>query len=330
MYNSIMHYSDTIFGVTTIEDPLIIKIIENSEFQRLKNIYNQGVPEKYYCFRVFSRYTHSIGVYLLLKNLGATYEEQVAGLVHDISHKAFSHVYDWLINDYTKNGNAEDIQDNLHLSFVETSSLKPVLTEFGLDPLKIFDLKKFTLLDYAIPYLCADRIEYSLRSLSPDFAQNVMQKLTVINERIVCTNQHVAKEFALKFLDLQDNEWGLPEAAVRYYLFSEILRYAIKRKITDIEDFDKDDNFILDKLTKSGDSRILDRLHKMATTKVLYTNDGPVKKTVFKKFRHIDPEVYNETTKQVAKLSKLDPEFQQRLERSRTAHSAGVEFYPLW
>ena len=137
-----MVYEDSIFGKVIIDDPLAIKIIKNPEFQRLKDILCQGVPDRYYCFKGFSRYEHSIGVYLILKKLNADRKEQIAGLLHDISHKAFSHIYDWIIKDYTKNGDLEDTQDNLHANFLDKSTIKNILLDYELDPNEIFDLEK--------------------------------------------------------------------------------------------------------------------------------------------------------------------------------------------
>jgi len=239
-----MIHNDSIFGKVTIEDPLVEEIINNPEFQRLKKIVCQGVPDKYYCFKGFSRHAHSIGVYLILKKLKASYEEQIAGLLHDISHKAFSHVYDLIIKDYTKNGDLDDAQDNLHTSYSDKSTIKKLLLNHRLDPYEIFDLNKFKLLDYEIPYLCADRIEYSVRSLTPEFAIMVLNNLDIRDNRIVITDSNVAKDYAYKFLSLQNNEWGSPEAATRYYHFSEILKLAIKHGVLTIDDFDLDESFL--------------------------------------------------------------------------------------
>ena len=76
-----MIHRDPIFGEVSIVDPLVVKIIKNSEFQRLKKLICQGVPDKYYCFKGFTRFDHSIGVYLILNKLNAGYEEQIAGLL---------------------------------------------------------------------------------------------------------------------------------------------------------------------------------------------------------------------------------------------------------
>lgn len=325
-----MIYEDSIFGSVIIEDPVVIKIIENPEFQRLRKIICQGVPEKYYCFKGFPRYEHSVGVYLILKMLNADYKEQIAGLLHDISHKAFSHVYDWIIKDYTKSGDLEDAQDKLHSTFIDKSSIKQILTEAGLDPSEVFDLDKFKLLDYEIPYLCADRIEYSIRSLTPEFGRKVLDNLLVKNGRIVCKNKEVAKEYAIKFLSLQNNEWGSPEAAIRYYHFSEILKLALRLNVLNINDFDLDDSILVGKILDSEHELLIGKLNTMASRKEIYKNDNVKTKVVYKKFRHIDPEIVHENGNDVFLLSEIDTEFKISLDDSRIRNNTGTKFTPLW
>ena len=43
-----------------------------------------------------TRFEHSLGVFALLRRLRAPRREQVAGLLHDISHTAFSHAVDFV------------------------------------------------------------------------------------------------------------------------------------------------------------------------------------------------------------------------------------------
>src|SRR3989344_4030056 len=104
-----MTISDPLYGQVEISERVLIDLIKTPAFLRLKNITQAGVPQQYNSLKVYSRYEHSIGAMLLLRKLGADLEEQVAGLLHDISHLAFSHVADWLFGSYHN----EDYQDKI-------------------------------------------------------------------------------------------------------------------------------------------------------------------------------------------------------------------------
>lgn len=99
---------DPIHKYMTFE-PLLLKIIDTIEFQRLRNIKQLG-----FCYYVFSgashnRFEHSLGVSylcgLLLKTIQNNQPElnitdrqilliKIAGLMHDIGHGSFSHFFD--------------------------------------------------------------------------------------------------------------------------------------------------------------------------------------------------------------------------------------------
>lgn len=55
-------------------------------------------------------YDHSMGVFVILRARGAPLEEQIAGLLHDVSHTAFSHVGDWV---YGKENQDKDYQNDV-------------------------------------------------------------------------------------------------------------------------------------------------------------------------------------------------------------------------
>ena len=50
-----------------------------------------------FAFKDVTRFEHSLGVHVLLGRLAADLKQQVAGLLHDISHTAFSHAVDFLV-----------------------------------------------------------------------------------------------------------------------------------------------------------------------------------------------------------------------------------------
>ena len=72
-------------------------LIATPTFQRLRGVRQAGPSAIAFAFKDVTRFEHSLGVHLLLGRLGADLKQQVAGLLHDISHTAFSHAVDFLV-----------------------------------------------------------------------------------------------------------------------------------------------------------------------------------------------------------------------------------------
>ncbi len=200
-----MKIEDKIYGIAEIKEPVLLELLESPSILRLKNISQLGVPDKYYCRKNFSRHEHSIGVMILLKKLGATLEEQITGLLHDVSVLTFSHVTDWVFGD--GKGGVEDYHDKLHKAFIRATEIPGILEKHNFNPERIFNVNKFTLLEKSIPDLCADRIDYSLREfkywLNPGIVDSCVGGLVNYNGEIVFSNQETAFSFASNFLELQ-------------------------------------------------------------------------------------------------------------------------------
>lgn len=86
---------DDIYGEIKINEPILLKLLGSPSILRLKKISQCGVPDRYYHLKNYSRYEHSVGAMILLRKLGATLEEQVAGLLHDVSAGPFRLLF-WL------------------------------------------------------------------------------------------------------------------------------------------------------------------------------------------------------------------------------------------
>src|SRR5690554_5599914 len=87
---------ETFYGLIDVEEPLLLELIEHPAFQRLKGVHQYGVSYYTTHKEEYTRYDHSLGVFALLRAKGSPLKEQVAGLLHDVSHTAFSHVGDWI------------------------------------------------------------------------------------------------------------------------------------------------------------------------------------------------------------------------------------------
>ncbi|EFJ23929.1 hypothetical protein SELMODRAFT_102606 [Selaginella moellendorffii] len=100
---------DNLHGNTYV-DPLSLKFVDSLQFQRLRDIKQLGLCYLVYPGASHSRFEHSLGVYKLARmtvenlaknvppELGITASDittvSLAGLLHDVGHGPFSHVFD--------------------------------------------------------------------------------------------------------------------------------------------------------------------------------------------------------------------------------------------
>lgn len=103
------HVHDNVHGNIFL-DPLCLKFIDTEQFQRLRDLKQLGMAHKVYPGAVHTRFEHSLGVYFLsgeavqkLKNyqgmeLGIENFDiqtvKLAGLLHDVGHGPFSHLFE--------------------------------------------------------------------------------------------------------------------------------------------------------------------------------------------------------------------------------------------
>lgn len=284
-----MEVHDIIYGSFDIKEPALIELINSKPIQRLKGVAQYGIPDEFYHFKNYSRYEHSIGVMLLLRKFGAGLEEQIAGLLHDASTPSFSHVID-----IVKDNLNEDSHDANHENFLSSSELSKILLKYNFGVKKIADIQKFTLLEREAPNLCADRIDYALREfyhrINPSIVNPCLDNLQAFAGKFIFTSKVSAEIFGKNYLKCQTEHWGSPETCVRYYLFSQILKIALKEKIITQEDFSKDDYFVTHQLLISKNMQINNLLNTLSGKLEFEVVDENPQLDLKKKFRHVDPE----------------------------------------
>jgi uncharacterized protein len=322
-----MKIKDKIYGVQEINQNIFVDLIKSKSLQRLKGISQLGVPDEYSHVKGFSRYEHSIGVMLLLNKLGADIEEQVAGLLHDISHTPFSHVIDWVLGDPTK----EDYQDKIHRDFLKNSEIPEILGKHGFNLESISNYENFKLLEREAPRLCADRLDYSLRQMKKQKKrgqiEQILDSLSVKENQIVFKNEKIAKIFGEGYMALQREQWAGDEMRTRYYVFSEILKKAFKTNLISINALKKTEKPILKILNKSNDKFILDNLNLLRKGfKIIRDEKGIELK---KKFRYVDPEVL--VNGSYLPLSKLSEDYFNLilLEKEKNLEINKIKIIPL-
>lgn len=317
-----MFIKDNIYGAIEVKEPVIIELLKSPALLRLKNISQYGVPDKYYHFKNFSRYEHSIGVMILLRKLGATLEEQAAGLIHDVSHFAFSHVADWVFSEGDK-GN-EDLHDTITKKFIERSKVGNILAKHCLSVDRLLNEENYPLLEKKIPDLCADRVDYALREFKywfkPEIVEKCLSDTINYNGEIAFTREETALDFALGFLELQTKHWGGLESMMRYHLFSNALKLALKEGLIKKKDFFKDEQYILKKVEGSNNKEIKEILNTLKNKKI--ANNGSLGKKIYKKFRHVDPRVV--INGKAVRLSSLSGDFSNLLIKQRIICMEGL------
>lgn len=315
-----MTITDNIYGNFDIKSQCIIELINSKPMQRLKGIAQFGVPDIYNVKKGFSRYDHSIGVMLILNRLDASEEEQIAGLLHDVSHTAFSHVIDWVIGE----GGLESYQDEQHESFVAKTEVPDILTKFGFSVDRITDYHHFGLLEKDLPDLCADRIDYSLKEMPNEVAVECVSKLIVADNQIVFSDIKSAQLFADNFLKLQSEHWGGFESTARYRILADTLRLALKLDVIKMSDFWKDDAYILKKLSRTGNKNIKKTLELLKNGDLANLKKSNIK--IQKKFRFVDP-LFLRNGK-LLRLSENDDDFASKLKNEQEVNEKGF-FLPI-
>ncbi len=296
-----MQLKDILYGSFDISEDVLIELIKSKPVQRLKHLAQFGLPYSHYYKKGFSRYEHSIGVMLLLRHLGASLEEQIAGLLHDISHTAFSHVYDWVIGNESK----EDYQDQIYKSFLHNTEIPEILLSFSFSPSSFENLESFSLLEKPKPHLCADRLDYSLREIAVEDslakAKTFFEDLTVFQKQIAFRTSEKALQFGKEYLKLNNEHWAGPYAKTSYRLLADALKRALKLGVLNPDDFFKTDEEVLDILYKSQDKEILNILNSLAS------KSFPFDSSLQKNQRFVDPEVL--INKKIVPVSSIFPEY---------------------
>ena len=323
-----MKIKDRVYGEFEITEKVLINLINCKSMQRLKNISQMGMPDKYYHKKGFSRFEHSVGVMLLLRKLGASLEEQIAGLLHDVSHTAFSHVIDWVIGDSTK----ESHQDDLFIKFIEESEIPDILKIHGFDYKLISDLDKFSLLENDAPNICADRVDYSLREIiefeSSEKFKVILNGIIAHKGTIMFNSIDSAEVFSLNYAICQKEHWAGNEAKARYHILAKTLKRALDNDIISLSDFLKTDNEVIDILQKSKDNKIIEGLNLLKDGFTIRLSNGSGAVILQKTFRYVDPFVLNKGLPSL--LSSLSKVYEKSLgkQRAESISKDYVEVFP--
>ncbi|MDD4409080.1 MAG: hypothetical protein PHW52_00310 [Candidatus Pacebacteria bacterium] len=252
-----MIYKDIIHGEVEISEPVILELIDSPSIQRLKGIDQAGYSEPYFPNTKHNRFEHSMGDYLLLKKYGAPIEEQINGLIHDVSHSAFSHCIDYVLASGSQKDH--DLQDNIFVDFVLKTEIPSILRKYDFDVDYILDEKNFPLQERNLPDLCADRIDYSLRTAivfkesEQEEVRNIMKDLVVKDNQWVFNSFDTARRYAEIFLQMNNKYYSGVTSGVMFLTVGDYLKHSLKRGYITENDLYLTDMELLNKIRKFHD-----------------------------------------------------------------------------
>jgi hypothetical protein len=256
--------TDVIYGECEV-DPVLEELILSKSVQRLKGIHQAGASylmnEKWNV----TRFDHSVGVMLLIKKLGGSVEEQIAGLLHDVSHTAFSHVIDYVFDNKD-----ESYHEEIFSTVVKNSEIPAILLKHGYNYEDILlDDSKWTLLERSAPELCADRVDYTLRDMyaygyiSLEEAQDFLDDLIAVDGKMVLQNIKIAEWFTKTYYKEVIDFFMKPINVYGNDMLARTLKLALHKKVIHADDFFLEDYELILKLQLCNDQEVHTLLSKL-------------------------------------------------------------------
>jgi hypothetical protein len=301
--------TDPVYGHVELHQPVLLDLIHSRAIQRLHGVLQHGVSALIGITSPTTRFDHSLGVMLLTRRLGASLDEQIAALLHDVSHTAFSHVIDYVFHDHI----SQSYHEQEKAAYVAGTDLPQILADYGYDWRDLIDEERFSILEQPAPDLCADRLDYFLRdSLDLGLAtasevDSALDALAVAQGRVVVTDLDVARWLGYTFIQADKASWANFREVGLYELTARAIRRGLEIGIISEADLWGTDLPLWEKLQASTDSTLQHWLQKVdPSTRFVRDREAPTFR-VSTKLRTIDPPVL--INGEVKPLSMLDARF---------------------
>ncbi|WP_422135461.1 MULTISPECIES: HD domain-containing protein [unclassified Endozoicomonas] len=321
--------------------PLLSELLNSQPVKRLKNINQYGiiqlVDSQGHNNESYTRYDHSLGVLYLLNYFGAPFEEQVSGLLHDISHTTFSHVSDYLFT--TSSAGNPDYHDSLFRGFLEKHGVALILKNHGLTPDDVAPENiQFTMLERELPDICADRLDYILqgsvrrKTLTREQVDQIIKSLRhdPLTNHWYFSSQDSAQLLADASLELNKNIFVTAWGRTLYQWTTEAIRRMISINELTLEDikYQMGDREVWQSMLSSEDTKVAALVEKIKSAwyRVYETTDANEASTTFENLRCrvVDPRVM--VSASWKRLSALSPSFKRKyqaeMERCRFFYAA--------
>jgi HD superfamily phosphohydrolase len=319
----------TFYGPLEVTEPVLLDLLKSPAILRLKSIHQYGVSYYTTHREEYNRYDHSLGVFALLREKGATLEEQISGLLHDVSHTAFSHVADWV---FGKEYQKTDYQTLIFNFYLMASGVEEILHQHGFTIETIHPKNKsFAMLEQELPDLCADRIDYNIQGayhqkfLTKEEALELFKNMHFENGKWVAERMDLLAKIARFSIFMTEDCWGnwLNYACSRW--LADALLEALRVGLITWKDFHFGiDQMIWDQLQRSENTLIQKNLEMLRspTDYCHLVESSQATKIVHFKCRGVDPWVKHKG--KVERLTALDEHFKEELNSLRARAKEGI------
>ncbi|MFC0523425.1 HD domain-containing protein [Pontibacillus salicampi] len=285
-----MKIVDSIYGEFIIHEPVLEELLHTEAIQRLKGVHQGGASYLVNPQWNGTRYEHSVGVMLFIRKMGGSLSEQIAGLLHDVSHTAFSHVIDYVLEEQEENYHEQIFQ-----SMIEKSTIPEILHRYGFCQEVLFNEKNWKILEQPLPDLCADRLDYTLRDMYHyeripyQDIQWFLNQLDVEGP-IMSVESITAAEW---FVDLYYKEvvdfFMHPLNVYGSKQLTNVLSIAWEKGFIAEDDFRLDDESLLCKIRSSNDPSLDNELAKLEKNVAVVEDELHFEYYQQNKLRYIDP-----------------------------------------
>ncbi len=211
----------------------------------------------------YSRYSHSLGVCLIVYHFTKDLKQAIAGLFHDISTPVFAHTIDFVKGDYT----LQEATEEKTASFIASPDILLALKSAGLTLEEVADYHIYPVADNPSPHLSADRLEYTLGNLL-NFSYASEEKIRIfysdlktgLNEQgqieIGFSTPQIALEFASLALK-NSNVYISPEDRSGMESLAELIRFALKTHVISESDLYTTEPQVIKKLQSSPKTAVM-------------------------------------------------------------------------
>jgi len=273
-----MIIDDRVYGQVEIKEPVLVDLIDSYPVQRL--------------------------------------EEQIAGLLHDTPHTAFSHVIDFVF----KNMN-HDFHERFHKTILTNSEIPAILKGYGFDAERFFDELNFPLLEKPLPDLCADRIDYALRDMIASYGfhdkiNEYISSFIVKDNEIIIKEEKIARKFAEDYLMMDETKWAHPLEITLFQILADAIKIALNSDIISQKDLFGDDAFVYNKLKESNNSDILNKLDMLNPNLRIINDQNDYDFYSRTKLRYINPK-FIDPCNSVKRVTDVYPDFEVMLKKHK-------------